>query len=166
MFVISFIQVILIGLIDALIKGNVVSYYNNWSKVPWYLKDENLIYPLLIAALLFLTGFFLTRWCRFGWKYLAHLAIWAAGGLESLGYWFWIALLPIGQNMWWLPDSSLFWWYPRNAPWLNNLMHLKWISQADNVTREGVLAGVAIAFVINASLVFMKKQRKQKPNDL
>ena len=154
----SFIQVLFIGLIDALIKGNIMAHCHDWSQVPWYFKDENLLYPLFIAALLFLLGFLLAKCCGFGWKYPLLLFVWAAGGLESLSYWFWIAVLPIGQTMWWLPDASFFWWYPRHAPWLNKLFHLQWLSQTENVNRNGVLFGVLIAFAVNLALALIGKR--------
>lgn len=161
MFVLSFIHILLIGMVDALIKGSIIAHYHNWAKVPWYFKDENLFYPSFIAVLLFALGILLAKWCSFGWRYPLLLFVWAAGGLESLSYWFWIAVLPIGQKMWWLPDSSFFWWYPRSAPWLNKLIHLQWISQAENVSRTGVLIGVLTALAINVTLAFFWKNAKR-----
>ncbi len=159
MLAVSFIHVLFIGMTDALIKGSVIAHCHNWAKVPWYFKDENLLYPTFIATILFSLGFFLARRFAFGWKYLLMLFVWAVGGLESLSYWFWIAVLPIGQEMWWLPDSSFFWWYPPHAPWLNKLLHLQWLSRSQSVSRHGVLIGAALAIAVNMGLAFSRKEK-------
>ncbi|MBU4332204.1 hypothetical protein KKD19_00350 [Patescibacteria group bacterium] len=161
--VISFLHIIFLGAIDALIKGNIVALYNNnWLAVPWYWKDINLVYPMLIIGVLFGLGSgLLVMWkTRWGWKYLVMLGIWAAGGLESLSYWLWIVLAGIKQEMPWLPDDSLFWWYPKEAPWMNKLFYLKWLGEGENVTREAVLYGVVIAFFINLVIYLYKRSRE------
>ncbi len=161
--IISIIHIVIIGLADALIKGNIIaSHNNNWSAVPWYFKDENLIYPALIFFVFgLLAGLFVKRKTSWGWTYLAMLVLWALSGLESLSYWFWIAVLKINQTMWWFSDDSFFWWYPKEAPWLNKLIHLKWLSLAENVTREGVFYGIAIAFAINIIIYVFKESGDQ-----
>jgi len=39
-FIISFFQMIIIGLVDVLIKVNVIVTYEAWRYVPWYFKDK------------------------------------------------------------------------------------------------------------------------------
>lgn len=153
-FLISFIHIIILGLIDALIKGNVMAHYDDWSKVPWYFKDENFIYPVIVVGLIFglTSALIVIKKTHWGPKYLIFLGLWVLGGLESLSYWFWIAVLKINQTMWWLPDKSAIWWYPREAPWLNHYYNLKLISFGENVTREAVLYGVIIAGALNLIL--------------
>ena len=150
---VSILHVICIGLVDALIKGNIVAHYQNWALVPWYFKDQNIVYPFFVFTLFLVLGIIISRKGKFGLSYLIFIIMWALGGLESLSYWFWITTLDIGQTLWWLPDSSRFWWYPQKAPWLNIFIHLKWLSQNDDVTRQGLLKGVHIVFVVNTFIL-------------
>ncbi len=156
--IISIIHTVIIGLADALIKGNIIAFHNNnWEQVPWYFKDENLIYPALIFLIFgLLIGLFIKQRTNWGWTYLVTLGVWILGGLESLSYWFWIAVLRIKQTMWWLPDDSFFWWYPKEAPWLNKFIHLKLITvnESGNVSREAVIYGIIIAFSLNILIYF------------
>lgn len=162
----SFLHVIVIGLADALIKGNIIASHNNrWEQVPWYFKDENLIYPALVFLVFgLILGLFVKRKFRWGWSYIAMLVIWTLGGLESLSYWLGIHIFKINQTIWWLPDSSFFWWYPREAPWLNHLYHLKLISFSQtlnpNVTREAVLYGIIIAACLNVLICLYARQKR------
>ncbi|NQU77602.1 hypothetical protein HQ544_02800 [Candidatus Falkowbacteria bacterium] len=162
---VSFLHIVLLGLADALIKANVMAHYNDWSRVPWYFKDENFIYPVVIIGLLFgvTSTVAVIKKTNWGWKYFIFLALWVLGGLESLSYWFWNKTLRIGQGMWWLPDpdNSFFWWYPPEAPWLNRLYNLRLISFSENVTREAVLYGVLVAAGLNVILyIFIKSEEK------
>jgi len=160
-FIISFLQTIFISAIDALIKGNIVAHYDTWQQVPWYWKDANFIYPWSIMLIFGLgIGILIMRKSKWGWTYLLMLGIWIGSGLESLAYWLSIVVFKINQTMWWLPDDSFFWWYPREAPWMNTLFYLRWISKKSDVTREAVLWGVAIAFCINLGIYVYKKSRE------
>lgn len=166
-FIFSFLHILFLGLIDALIKGNIIASYNNdWGLVPWFWKDANIIYPASLLIIFGLgLGFLVMRKTKWGWSYLVMLGIWVLGGLESLSYWFWIAILKINQTPWWLPDSSFFWWYPKEAPWLNHLYHLKLISFGQtlgaNVTREAVLYGIIITACLNL-ILYLFYQSKDK----
>ena len=162
-FFISLIHIILTGLLDALVKGNVVAAYNNdWSLVPWFFKDANLLWPFLLLVISVLAGIFIMRKFKFGWKYFIFFFVWGISGLESLSYWFWIWALGIGQTLWWLPDTSFFWWYPKTAPWLNSFIHLKLLSGWGDVTRRSVLLGTVVSFVLNLVLVFILGKHKTK----
>ena len=159
---ISFLHTLIIGFFDALIKGNIVAHYDTWQQVPWYWKDGNFIYPWSIMLIFGLgIGILIMRKSKWGWTYLLMLGVWLFVGLESLAYWLWIVILKINQTMWWLPDDSFFWWYPREAPWLNNLIHLRWLSDGGNVTRTAVLWGVAIAFCVNLAVYLYKNSREK-----
>lgn len=162
-FLISFLHIILLGLADALVKGNIMAHYDDWSQVPWYFKDENFIYPVLIVGLLFgvTSALIVIKKTNWGWKYFIFLGLWVIGGLESLSYWFWIVILKINQTMWWLPDDGIIWWYPKEAPWLNRCYNLKLISMSENVTREAVIFGIIIAGALNFILyMFLRKSNQ------
>lgn len=161
-FIVSLIHIIFIGAIDALIKGNVIAFYNNvWQDVPWYWKDANVIYPASIFIIFgLILAILIMKKTKWGWKYPIMLIIWGLSGLESLSYWFWIVIFNINQKMAWLPDSSFFWWYPPQAAWMNPLVHLKWLSQGPIVTRQGVLYGVLIGFCINLIIYIVTKKKK------
>jgi hypothetical protein len=165
-FLISFVQAVFIGLIDAVIKGNVIAHYNsNWSLVPWYFKQQYIIYPLFIALIYFSLGAYIAKKLNFGWKYIFLLFIWALSGVEDISYWLWISVLNINQVLSWLPDTSFFWWYPKTAPWLNSFLHLKLISGTKTVTREAVFWGTAAGSFINLvfSLIWQRKRDRNLP---
>ncbi len=144
----SFIQIVLTGLLDALIKGNIIAFYNNdWSLVPWYFKDANFIYPTAITFVSLLLAIIVYKKFKFSKWYFIFLIIW-----------FWIRTLGIGQIMWWLPDKSFFWWYPKTAPWMNMLFYLKWLSKGVDVSRGGVFLGTLFSFCANIILAFNVRQ--------
>jgi len=95
MFLFSFVNTVFIGLIDAVIKGNVVAFYQNWAKVPWYFKDQNYLYPGFIFFIFLLSAFAVRKVFNFSRYYFLFLFIWAVGGLESVSYWLWIKILKI-----------------------------------------------------------------------
>ncbi len=160
-FFVSFVHIVLTGLLDALIKGNVMVYFNNdWARAPWYFKDENFIYPCFIGLVSFLAGVWLAKKNNFGWRYFIFWAVWLLGGLESLSYWLFISALGIGQTLWWLPDNSFFWWYPKTAPWLNNFLHLRWLSGSQSdVSRQAVLLASSVVAFLNLILAFSWRKK-------
>lgn len=163
MFLISLGNTLLIGLIDAIIKGNIVASYKDWAKVPWYFKDQNYVYPGLIFVIFLLSALAVRKVFNFSRHYFLFLFIWAVGGLESVSYWLWIKILKIPQGPWWEPGTSVFSWYPKEAPWLDIFFHLKAVSNAEHVTREAVLTGIVGAIVLNVLLTIVltvKRTRK------
>jgi hypothetical protein len=155
MFLFSIGNTVLIGLMDAIIKGNIVASYKNWARVPWYFKDENFIYPGLVFVIFLLSAFAVRKIFNFSRHYFLFLLIWAVGGLESVSYWFWIKILNIPQGPWWEPSASVFSWYPKEAPWLDIFFHLKALSNAEHVTREAVMIGIVGTIVLNVLLTIV-----------
>ncbi len=163
-FFISIVNVYFVGLIDAFIKGNLMAYYT-WERLPWIFKDANLIYPSLIFLVFLGSGFVFLRLFKLSKIYWLFLVIFGLFGLESLSYWFWIAVLNINQVRSWLPSNSFFAFYPPEAPWLNTFFpHLRFLSGGDSVTRTGLLSGVFLSLIINLILsicLFFSKINKK-----
>lgn len=152
-FFLSLVNILLISLVDALLKGNLMAIYS-WEKLPWYFKDANLVYSAFIFLIFLISGFLFRKLFKFSRIYWLFLVVWGFFGLESLGYWFWIDSLKINQARAWLPDSSFFSFYPPQAPWLETFFpHLKLLSGGTTVTRNGLLLGILVSVVINISLV-------------
>ncbi len=151
-FFLSLVNILLVGLVDALLKGNLMAYYG-WERLPWYFKDVNFVYPAFIFLVFLASGFLFIKLFKLPKIYWLFLAVWGFFGLESLGYWFWIDSLKINQTRIWLPDSSFFGFYPPEAPWLKTFFpHLRFLSGGETITRGGLLLGTLIALTINLFL--------------
>lgn len=148
-FLLPVLFTLLIGAIDAVIKGNVMAHYPDWDSVPWYFKDQYKIYPGFIALLFLGGGYLIAKKLKLNrTKFLVHLIILGASGIESLFYWLSIRLLRIPQPINWIPDGSFFDFYPEVAPWLNVFPWLNWLTPGPDVTRVGVILGSYIGISI------------------
>lgn len=165
-FLLSLLPCLIVGMIDANIKGRVVAikYKNQWQDVPDFWKDETpLSYSKVVVLPLFLLLCFGTGKLTGWWLLSIQSLILGAFGCQSVFYWwamgwFRIPYIQLFDGEWRVVKSFEF---PDKAPWLSPLLPLRvlamLIDKNDEITRGVVYTGVLVALIINFGVYFFRR---------
>ena len=154
----SIIFIVVIGIFDALIKGNVQARYT-WDTLPTFWKSGKGFYePLFFMCYIILAFLFaFAKWEMWIDRilFLTELLLLGLVGVESLLYWWFLKPLGIKQKAYWKAGNPIVTWfdYPPSPHWLNVLFLPLFFSKVVNekvksTTRNGVYFGSICAIIL------------------
>jgi len=160
----AIIFVVLLGIVDALIKGTIMAR-KEWNEIDNFWKQSSNLYPNILFICTGIVGlmYAFARWDE--WYnilvFMLQVLIMGSLGLESLVYWWSLKPLGIKQKSFWKEGTPAATWfdYPDVAPWLNGLFPLNWVKRLlkeGQITREVVFCGCFAGVFLSVTIELLK----------